>query len=81
MKDLSIRYAGRFDGELEEKIKTLNPDLKDLNHLQEGQLVRIPLPPGAMKKVNDTEEPVAPSQPPAPQGLFGKLTAMLRGKK
>jgi type II secretory pathway predicted ATPase ExeA len=81
MKDLSIRYAGRFDDELAEKIKTLNPDMKDLNHLQEGQLVRIPLPPGAMKKVNDTGEPAAPSQPPAPQGLFGKLTAMLRGKK
>jgi type II secretory pathway predicted ATPase ExeA len=81
MKDLSIRYAGRFDGELEQKIKTLNPDLKDLNHLQEGQLVRIPLPPGAMKKVNDTGEPAAPAQPPASQGLFGKLTAMLRGRK
>ena len=81
VKDLSIRYNGRFDGELADKIKSLNPDLKDLDHLEEGQLIRIPLPPGAMKKVNDTGEPAAPPKPPAPQGFFGKFTAMLRGRK
>jgi type II secretory pathway predicted ATPase ExeA len=81
VKDLSIRYNGRFDGELADKIKSLNPDLKDLDHLEEGQLIRIPLPPGAMKEVNDTGEPAAPPKPPAPQGFFGKFTAMLRGRK
>jgi type II secretory pathway predicted ATPase ExeA len=81
VKDLSIRYNGRFDSELADKIKSLNPDLKDLDHLDEGQLIRIPLPPGAMKKVNDTGEPAPPPKPPAPQGFFGKLTAMLRGRK
>jgi type II secretory pathway predicted ATPase ExeA len=81
VKDLSIRYNGRFDSELAEKIKSLNPDLKDLDHLEEGQLIRIPLPPGAMKKVNDTGEPAAPPKPQAPRGFFGKFTAMLRGRK
>jgi type II secretory pathway predicted ATPase ExeA len=81
VKDLSIRYNGRFDSELADKIKSLNPDLKDLDHLEEGQLIRIPLPPGAMKEVNDTGEPAAPPKPPAPQGFFGKFTAMLRGRK
>jgi type II secretory pathway predicted ATPase ExeA len=81
VKDLSIRYNGRFDAELADKIKSLNPDLKDLDHLEEGQLIRIPLPPGAMKKVNDTGEPVAPPKPHAPEGLFGKFTAMLRGRR
>jgi general secretion pathway protein A len=81
LKDLSIRYAGHFDNDLAGKIKTLNPDLRDPDHLQEGQLIRIPLPPGAMKKVNDTEEPAAAPQPPAPQGFIGKFTAMLRGRR
>ena len=82
LKNLSIRYAGRYDNELAEKIKSLNPDLKDPNHLEEGQLIRIPLPPGAMKKVNDTEEPATPaSKPQAPDGFFGRFTAMLRGRK
>jgi len=75
-----MRYAGRYDAVLAAKIKTLNPDLKDLDHLQEGQLVRIPLPPGAMKKVNDTEEPAA-APPPPQQGFFGKFTAMLRSHR
>lgn len=80
VKDLSMRYAGRYDAALGARIKALNPDLKDLDHLQDGQLVRIPLPAGAMKKVNDTEEPAAP-QPPPQQGFFGKFTAMLRSHK
>jgi type II secretory pathway predicted ATPase ExeA len=81
LKALSIRYAGRYDNELAGKIRTLNPDLKDPDHLEEGQLIRIPLPPGAMKKVNDTEEPLAPPKAQPPQGLFGRFTAMLRGRK
>jgi type II secretory pathway predicted ATPase ExeA len=81
IKDLSIRYRGRFDGELAEKIKRLNPDLKDADHLQEGQLVRIPLPPGALRKVNDTEEAPAPPPAPRPQGFLGKFTALLSPRK
>jgi hypothetical protein len=43
VKDLSVRYAGRFDEDLFEEIRTFNPDLKDPDHLEDGQLIRIPL--------------------------------------
>ena len=43
VKDLSVRYAGYFDEDLFEEIRTLNPDLKDPDHLEDGQLFRIPL--------------------------------------
>jgi hypothetical protein len=43
VRDLSVRLVGRFDANLLEEIRGLNPDLKDPNHLEDGQLVRIPL--------------------------------------
>ncbi len=43
VKYISIRYVGHFDGELFEEIRILNPDLKDPDHLEDGQLIRIPL--------------------------------------
>jgi len=52
LKDLSLLYAGHFDTNLFEEICTLNPGLKDLNQLEVGQLIRIPLPPGTLRKVN-----------------------------
>jgi hypothetical protein len=52
LKDLSLLYAGHFDTELLEEIRTLNPGLKDPDHLEVGQLIRIPLPPGTLRKVN-----------------------------
>jgi hypothetical protein len=39
----SIRYVGHFDDVLLEEIRNLNPDLKDPDHLEDGQLIRIPL--------------------------------------
>ena len=39
----SIRYVGHFDDVLLEEIRKLNPDLKDPGHLEDGQLIRIPL--------------------------------------
>jgi type II secretory pathway predicted ATPase ExeA len=81
LKDLTLRYVGHFDDDLSKKIRSLNPDLKDPDHLEAGQLIRIPLPPGAMKKVNDTAEAAAPAKPATSGNLFAKFTAMLRGRR
>jgi type II secretory pathway predicted ATPase ExeA len=81
LEDLSLRYVGHFDSELSEKIRSLNPDLKDPDHLEAGQLIRIPLPPGAMKKVNDTAEAATPSQPETSESLITRFTALLRERK
>jgi type II secretory pathway predicted ATPase ExeA len=81
LKELSLRYVGHFDDDLSKKIFSLNPDLKDPDHLEAGQLIRIPLPPGAMRKVNDTAEPPAPSEPETSGSLIAKLTALLRERK
>jgi hypothetical protein len=43
VKDLGVRYTGHFDQDLFEEIRKLNPDLKDSDHLEDGQLIRIPL--------------------------------------
>jgi general secretion pathway protein A len=81
LKDLTLRYVGHFDDDLSKKIRSLNPDLKDPEHLEAGELIRIPLPPGAMKKVNDTAEAATPSKPEPSGNLFTKFTAMLRGHR
>jgi general secretion pathway protein A len=81
LEDLSLRYVGRFDSDLSEKIRSLNPDLKDPDHLEAGELIRIPLPPGAMKKVNETAEAATPSEPKSSGSLFARFTALLRERK
>ena len=81
IKDLSLRYLGRFDSELSEKIRSLNPGLKDADHLEAGQLIRIPLPPGAMKKANDTAEAATASEAHTSGSLFARFTALLRERK
>ena len=81
LKDLMLRYVGHFDSELSQKIRSLNPDLKDPDHLEAGQLIRIPLRPGAMKKGNDTAEDAAPNNPETSGGLFTRFTALLRTRK
>ena len=81
LKDLTLRYVGHFDSELSKKICKLNPDLRDPDRLEEGQLIRIPLPPGAMKKAKDTAEEVAPSKPESSRELFTRFTALLGSRK
>lgn len=81
LKDLSLRYAGHFDSDLLQEIRTLNPDLNDFDHLEAGQLVRIPLPPGAMKKVNDTADRDTPTKPETSGNLLARLTALLRDRR
>jgi type II secretory pathway predicted ATPase ExeA len=77
LKDLTLRYVGHFDSELAKEIFSLNPNLKDPDHLEAGQLIRIPLPHGAMKKVKDTAEDAAPSKPESSGNLFNRFTALL----
>ena len=81
LNDLSLRYVGHFDSDLSKEIRSLNPDLKDPDHLEAGQLIRIPLPPGAMRKVNDTAEAAAPSKSETSGSLFTKFSALLRARK
>jgi type II secretory pathway predicted ATPase ExeA len=81
LKDLCLRYAGHFDSDLSKQILSLNPDLKDPDHLVDGQLIRIPLPPGAMRKVNDTAEAATASKSETSGNLFSRFTALLRGRK
>ncbi len=77
LKDLSIRYAGHFDSEMASQIRNINPDLKDPDHLEAGQLVRIPLPPGAIRKANDTGEAVASDTPEKSPSLYSRFRALL----
>jgi hypothetical protein len=83
IKDLSLRYVGHFDSALSEQIRGLNPDLKDPDHLQAGQLVRLPLPSGALKKVNDTAEAGSLAGPDDSfsGSLLARLSALLRPRK
>jgi general secretion pathway protein A len=50
LEQISRAYIGRFDSQLLIQILTLNPSIKDPNHLEPGQLIRLPLPPGALTK-------------------------------
>jgi general secretion pathway protein A len=81
LKDLTMRYVGHYDDDLSKQISSLNPDLKDPDHLEAGQLIRIPLPPGAMIKVNDTAEAATPSKTETSGNFFTKFTALLRGRR
>ncbi len=53
IEDISRTYAGRFDAQLLQQIRALNPEMKDPNHLSAGQLIRLPLPRGSFRKGTD----------------------------
>jgi general secretion pathway protein A len=53
IQDISLSYAGRFDAQLLQEIRALNPEMKDPNHLTAGQLIRLPLPRGSFRKGTD----------------------------
>jgi hypothetical protein len=69
LEDLSLLYAGDFDRDLFERICRLNPQLKDANHLEAGQLILIPLPPRTLRRVvvraEGTSMPTPSSSRPA----------------
>ena len=81
IRDLTLRYVGHFDNDLSRQILALNPDLKDPDHLQAGQLIRIPLPSGALKKVNDTGEASPSGNPETSGGLLGRISDLLHAGK
>ena len=43
LRDLCLSIVGRYDDAVLAKIRELNPDLKDPNRLEVGQVVRLPL--------------------------------------
>jgi type II secretory pathway predicted ATPase ExeA len=53
IQDISLSYTGRFDAQLLQQIRALNPEMKDPNHLSAGQLIRLPLPRGSFRKGTD----------------------------
>src|SRR5712692_1153041 len=54
LREVSLRYLGRFDQKVLDQICALNPELENPNHIRAGQLIRLPLPPGTLKKGYDT---------------------------
>jgi type II secretory pathway predicted ATPase ExeA len=50
LRAISLVYIGRFDDDIFKQICALNPELKDPNHLEAGQLIRLPLPAGSFKQ-------------------------------
>lgn len=50
LRDISLLYLGRFDDDLFKQICALNPELRDPNHPEPGQLIRLPLPAGSFRK-------------------------------
>jgi general secretion pathway protein A len=42
LRDLCVSILGRYDGNVLSEIRELNPDLKDPNHLDAGQEIRLP---------------------------------------
>ena len=80
LQEISVLYLGHFDRHLFEEICSLNPELKDPDHIQGGQLIRIPLRPHAMTKAIDTSEAGTTAKKETPGRLFAKVVALLHGR-
>jgi hypothetical protein len=80
LEEISVLYLGHFDRHLFEEICSLNPELKDPDHIQGGQLIRIPLRPHAMTKAIDTSEAGTTAKKETPGRLFAKVVALLHGR-
>ncbi len=74
-------YAGHFDAQLLEQIRFLNPEMKDPDRLEPGQLIRIPLPLKTLKKVTDSADESPAPAPGKHESLITKFWALLRSKK
>ena len=62
LREVATNYTGRYDDSIRAQVRTLNPQI-DIDHLQPGQLIRVPLPSGMWKKSFDSEDSAAaPSQ-------------------
>ena len=80
LQEISVLYLGHFDRHLFEDICSLNPELKDPNHIQAGQLIRLPLRPHAMTKAIDTSDAATTAKKETPGRLFAKFVALLHGR-
>jgi hypothetical protein len=80
LQEISVLYLGHFDRQLFEEICSLNPELKNPDHVQDGQLIRLPLRPHAMTKAIDTSEPGTMARKETPGRLFTKFVALLHGR-
>jgi hypothetical protein len=81
---ICLLYVGHFDAQLVEQIRSLNPEMKDPEHLGPGQLIRIPLPLKTLKKVTDSADSAAPASTPTPEkrpSLLSKFWGLLQSKK
>jgi hypothetical protein len=80
LEEISVLYLGHFDRHLYEEICSLNPELKDPDHIQGGQLIRLPLRPHAMTKAIDTSEPETTAKKETSGRLFAKVYPLLHGR-
>jgi hypothetical protein len=81
LKEISLLYAGHFDSQLLKDICAINPELKDPNHIEAGQLIRLPLPPRTLRKGIDTSDITSASEGHSTESRFTKIRAFLVGKK
>jgi type II secretory pathway predicted ATPase ExeA len=75
LRDVVLQHGGQFDQEMVTKIRALNPQL-NLDQIDAGQLIRIPLPFGTWQKSFDSadtgdanapkSQPVGPKPQPKP---------------
>jgi type II secretory pathway predicted ATPase ExeA len=79
IKELSDLYIGRFDSQLYRQIYKLNPDVKDLDYLQAGQLIRLPLPSETSHKDADTAEIAQTTQPHTWDPVVATLKELFSG--
>ena len=80
LEQISLVYLGHFDAHLFEEICSLNPELKDPNHIQGGQLIRLPLLRHTLTKAVDTSEVGNTAKNEPAEGMFTKFVALLHGK-
>ena len=81
IQELSLLYAGHFDQQFYEQIRVLNPDVKNFDQLEAGQLIRLPLPPGTLKKVIDTGNPSETTEPGKWQLALAKIKGLFSNTK
>ncbi|MGH9678644.1 MAG: LysM peptidoglycan-binding domain-containing protein [Candidatus Acidiferrales bacterium] len=63
LSEVSLRYLGRFNNELEQEFQKLNPEIKNPDVVYAGTQVRLPPPPGAFDQSNPvTEADSAPQE-------------------
>jgi type II secretory pathway predicted ATPase ExeA len=81
IEELSLLYAGHFDPQFYQQIRALNPDVNNFDNLEAGQLIRLPLPPGTLRKVLDTANPSEAAEPGKWQLAVAKIKGLFSNTK